>query len=481
VSADHDHAALRRGAPPSIRRRLLAWLAGALFAGALLIALATYLFSLEEMNEVLDEQLHQVALTVLAHYQGGAPARPVPAVKRSRSADDDEDLEGLDFVTQVWTRAGERVFVSQPDITLPLSRVEGFQTVITPGGAWRVYTDRSANYYTQAAQATQVRERLAAEVALKILVPSLAAVPLLSLLLMLALRRGLEPLTRTALDVGRRSAASLEPIDTAPLPAELEPLVAAINALMAQLSRAIGAQRRFTADAAHELRTPLAALRLQLQLAADARDAAQRGEALADARLGLARATRLVEQLLQLARVEPEELPLRRARVDLAALAKTVVADFSARADALGIDLGAAIEPAPADLAVLGDEQQLRALLDNLVDNALRYTPRGGKVDVRVDAAARGDEVDIEVRDSGPGIAEAERELVFRRFYRAGAPRADAASPPGAGLGLAIVDAVAHAHAARVELSAGFAREGSPGLGVRVSFPRHTSDASQRP
>jgi two-component system OmpR family sensor kinase len=453
----------------SIRRRLMLWLMAMLALGAVLIALATYLFSLEEMNEVFDEQLRQAALTVLAHYQGGVPAvrttRPMP-----RRTDDDEDLEGLDFVTQVWTLAGERVFLSEPQLQLPLSRVEGFQTVNTPAGTWRVYTDRSAGYFIQAAQAQNVRARLAADVALKILIPSLAAAPLLAGLLFYALRRGLEPLTQTTRDIEQRSALSLEPIEARPLPAEIQPLVASINALMARLAQAMSAQRRFTADAAHELRTPLAALRLQMQLLATAPDEASRAEALADMRLGLERATRLVEQLLLLSRLEPDAEPMHREPIDLARLARSVVADFAARAETLGIDLGADVGPAGAHgERVVGDAEQLRVLLNNLVDNALRHTPRGGKVDVRVRMNGR---PSLAVIDSGSGVPESEHGRIFRRFYRRRADAAGADVPAGsAGLGLAIVEAVAQRHAARIALSRGQgAGDGNPGLAVQVTF-----------
>jgi signal transduction histidine kinase len=457
----------------SIRQQLLLWLTGALLLGAVLIALATYLFSLEEMNEVFDEQLRQVTLTVLAHYQGGVPAtRPAATITLARGAD--EDLAGLDFVTQVWTLAGERVFMSRPDLPLPISRTEGFELVSTPGGNWRVYTDRSAGYFIQAAQSVEVRERLAADVALKILIPSLAAVPPLALLLLFALRRGLRPLTQTALEVGRRSAASLTPNELAPLPQEIRPLVASINVLMQKLEHAMAGQRRFTADAAHELRTPLTALRLQLQLLATAHDEATRKEALEDSQRGLARAAHLVEQLLQLSRLDPDAAPMQRSRVDLAALAKTVVADFSARADALGIDLGADVAPASgAGAGVLGDGEQLRILLNNLVDNALRHTPGAGRVDVRVQPGPRPNETTVEVADSGSGVAPAERERIFRRFYRGSGGRADdEGATTGAGLGLAIVAAVARRHQARVEVTSGLGgADGSEGLAVRVSFP----------
>ena len=444
----------------SLRGRLLLWSLGALGVGAVLIALATFAISLRQMNEVLDGELRQSALTLLSHYQAGRPADPAAPTGGA-----DPDLDSLALATQVWTLDGRRIFASQPSLELPMARIQGFETVVTRHGPWRVYTDRSAHYLIQAAQAMAVRQRVAAAVALRSLVPSLAAVPLLALLLAGALQRGLRPLRRAADAVRQRSATSLEPVEIAALPGEVRPLLESINALLAQLDRALSAQRRFTADAAHELRTPLAALRLQLQIVGSSHDAASRADALDDAARGLARATRLVEQLLQLSRLGPDAPPPRRERVDLAALARSVVADFSRRADALGIDLG--VEAGPVAASASGDAEQLRVMLNNLVDNALRHTPRRGRVDLRLRDAGR--RVAIEVADSGAGLPDDERERVFRRFYRAD----DGSCGPGTGLGLSIVRAVVSSHGGRIELADGLSNaEGGRGLAVRITLMR---------
>ena len=439
----------------SIRRHLLHWLIGALSLGAIVFALTLYAVALEEMNEVFDEQLKQVALTVLTHYDR----------KGARIPPHKSDLEEVAFVTQVWSLDGERLFTSVPGAGIPLARDEGFKTVAARDGAWRVYTDRSTNYLTQAAQPMEARYELAADLALKMLVPGLLAVPLLGWLLGYALRRGLQPLTDTSHEVERRSAASLEPIATQPLPRELQPLVASVNSLMAKLKTALAAQRQFTADAAHELRTPLTALRLQVQLLSQ--DSRRRHEAALDIRQGLDRATHLVEQLLNLSRVEPDALPALRETVDLVELVKAAVAQFGIQADARRIDLGADIAVMPPNACeVLGDTDQLRVMLNNLIDNALRYTPRGGTVDVRLHAGDDAGSVLLEVVDSGPGIAAKERERVFDRFYRVPGSQGTDGGGGGTGLGLAIVKAVADKHGARVELTDG----SSTGLIVRVTL-----------
>jgi two-component system OmpR family sensor kinase len=441
----------------SIRRHLLHWLIGALSLGAIAFALTLYAVALEEMNEVFDEQLKQVALTVLTHYDR----------KGARIPPHKSDLEEVAFVTQVWSLDGVRLFTSVPNAGIPLARDEGFKTVAARDGAWRVYTDRSTNYLTQAAQPMEARYELAADLALKMLVPGLLAVPLLGWLLGYALRRGLQPLSDTSHEVERRSAASLEPIATQALPRELQPLVASLNSLMAKLKTALAAQRQFTADAAHELRTPLTALRLQVQLLLLAQDDRTRHEAALDIRHGLDRATHLVEQLLNLSRVEPDALPAPHETVDLVELVKAAVAQFSIQADARRIDLGADIAVTPPNACeVVGDTDQLRVMLNNLIDNALRYTPRGGTVDVRLHAGGDASSVLLEVVDSGPGIAAKERERVFDRFYRVRGSQGTDGGDGGTGLGLAIVKAVADKHGARVELADG----SSTGLIVRVTL-----------
>ena len=233
--------------------------------------------------------------------------------------------------------------------------------------------------------------------------------------------------------------------------------VVALNDLLSRLSGALSQQRRFIADAAHELRTPLTALILQLQLAERAKDPAEHEKALATLREGIARAVRLVEQLLALARQDPEA-PIRSpAPVDLAGLAKSAADFHAAAADARGLTLRA---EAAAPVVVQGEREALRTLIDNLVDNAIRYTPQGT---VTIRAAREDATAVLEVIDTGPGVPAAERERVFDRFYRG-----ERAAATGSGLGLAIVRAIADRHGAHVEL---LDRQPGTGLRARVVFP----------
>src|SRR5439155_14612389 len=227
---------------------------------------------------------------------------------------------------------------------------------------------------------------------------------------------GLSPLDRVAADVARRSPALLEPLAESDVPREVQPLIHALNGLFERLGSALAAQRSFIADAAHELRTPLTAVHLQAQLAERANTETERKAALSELKGGLERATRLAEQLLALAREEPgvPERPL--VRVDLAAVARSVVADAASLATAKGIDLGV---DATGAMFVRGDANALATLISNLVDNTDRYTPAPGRVDVIV--RAEGTQAVLEVRDTGPGISADDRPRVFDRFYRGAA------------------------------------------------------------
>ena len=450
----------------SIQRRLLAWLMGALVVGAALLTLTTYWLALDETNEEFDEELKQVALTVLNH--ADIVARPVP--HRPSPA----DLEGYVFFTQVWTLEGERLSTSNPEVQIPFVAEEGYRTIETPGGRWRVYTDRSEKHLIQAAQLQRIRAKFAAEIAFKALLPIVLGAPLLAALLGIALRRGLAPLSRATHDIRDRSASSLASIDSKEMPDELRPLVDAINALLQRLQAALEAQKRLVADAAHELRTPLTALRLEVEALVRAPDDASRQAAAADTLMDLQRASRVVEQLLRLSRAGPET-ELQREPVDLGVLAQRAVVLFSPLASARGIDLGADVAPRPAgDFVIDGDPGQLGVMLENLVDNALRYTPAGGRVDVQVRIDAATNDVVLSVIDSGPGMPSEERERAFARFYRgSSARRSDVA---GSGLGLAIVKATAEGHEAQVVLNEGLGlAPGAPGLSATVSFPRRTA------
>jgi len=395
----------------SIERTLLLWIVGALTLGALVLALVIYLSTLDEMNEVFDANLKVVAEAVGTYHASsiagrnghGAVEAPVPL----------DVSHEYQIVTLTWTRTGQRVYASDPSVKLTFTDVEGMSRPKVDGEQWIVYTSVRDEGVAQAAQRVSSRETMAGESADDFLPPMLVLVVVAGVLLVFGLRRGFGPLDAAARDVAARSAGSLDPMPTNDVPREIAPLVVSINGLMERLSDAFATQRRFLADAAHELRTPVTALRLQLQLLQRSPDEASRASALAELESGIARAQHLIEQLLQVARSEPDGEKTRMAPVDLGELARSVVGSMSIKAEHRGIDLGAA---APPGVVVAGDFEQLTVLLNNLVGNALRYTPAGGMVDVT--ASLESGSAVLRVIDGGPGISPAERERVFDRFYR---------------------------------------------------------------
>lgn len=433
----------------SIRRQLLVWLLGGLALAVVAAAFGTYFRAREEANALFDYQLKEMAASLTDAPFAAAPAG-VGALGPGSNA----------LLVQIWDRNGVQLYLSQPHRVLPQNAQLGFTTVNTASGAWRVFSTLADGQVVQVAQPMSARRELATSMALRTVVPLLIGLPVLALLIWLTIARGLAPLDRVAAAVGRRSSALLEPLSESGLPREVQPLVGALNGLLGRLRLALDAQRSFIADAAHELRTPLTAVHLQAQLAERATDDAERRAALADLKGGLERATRLVEQLLTLAREEPGVADRPLAPIDLPALARGVVAELAPLAAAKRIDLGLNAEPG---VQVQGDADALATLLSNLVDNALRYTPEGGRVDVGI--AIDAGRAALSVRDSGPGIAAADRERVFDRFVRGSVA---SGVVRGSGLGLSIVKRIAERHGADIVVGSGL--DGA-GTGIVVRFP----------
>jgi signal transduction histidine kinase len=430
----------------SIRARLLVALIVLVALISLLAAGVTYRRVLSETSTLFDYQLRQMALSLRSQISLAPRIVELPP-----------DQGDSDFVVQIWDVFGARTYVSRPGLPMINQTVLGYADLTLRGQTWRAYGLQTADGVIQIAQPVQVREVLARAAAERVVIPLILLLPIMVGAVAWIVSRGLLPLRFVAAEVQRRDARTLAPLGTDNLPREIEPLVSELNRLLERLQRAFSAQRAFIADAAHELRSPLTALRLQLQLLDRAPDEAERLEA--RARLGAAveRAIHLAEQLLALARSEPEA-PIEFERVDLSAAAAEGIRDTHDLALARSIDLG--LDAAP-DLVIQGNREALRTLVRSLVDNAVRYTPSGGSVQVRCRCTPT--EAILEVSDTGPGISPADRERVFDRFYRRAA-----AQEGGTGLGLAIVKAIAQRHAARVDL--GEAHGG--GLQVRVTFPR---------
>lgn len=430
----------------TIRQQLLLSLLGGTMACTLIAGAALYWKVREEAGELFDAQLKQVAVSL------------PPSLSPQAELADKSEPEA-DILIQAWDRGGRLLYSSYPALSLPHYPPTGFRTVEASGGRWRVYSEARRDRFVQVAQPIDARTELAAEVALRSLLPFIAVIPILAALIWVVVGRSLQPLQRVARAVGQRSPQALQPLATAGLPPEVTPMLDALNDLLQQLDHALSSQQAFVADAAHELRSPLTALKLQLQLAERARTEQQRTAAFAKLHDRLDRSSHLVHQLLTLARHDPESDRQALDQVDLQALARQVVADQYVLAESKEIDLGVNADGMP--VFVRGQADSLRILLNNLVDNALRYTPRGGRVDVDVfiEAGCAG----LRVSDTGPGIAAADRQRVFDRFYRS-----ETSEAWGSGLGLSIVKRIADLHGARIQLDDSPA---ATGLQVSVLFP----------
>ena len=435
----------------SIRRTLVLWLVGALSVGSLAVLGGTYALTRSQVGHVFDEELRQVALAVHVREDWIQP----PRVRIARP--------GFSLAVRAYDANGrlyfETLVPSLPE-DAPRFYTEGLSDIQSTEGAWRMYTHVTPEGIVQVGQPLATRDALARELSLPVLMPMLFLIPLLAALVAWALRRGLAPLQDASRSVSDRDVSRLDPLPTAGVPQELLPLVEQINALLARLAVSLDAQRRFLADAAHELRSPVSALALQAQLAQRAHTPQARAAALEELRIGTERTRRLVQQLLDFARVEPGVPAGPFLPVDLAKLARDAVGAYATQADERGIDLGA---EAPAAAYVLGIEGELQSLIANLVDNALRYAPAESSVTAAVRTTL--DAVELAVVDAGPGIPAAERARVFERFQRLPGD-----VTPGTGLGLSIAKAIVERHHGTIRLEdAG--NDTPPGLAVRVTLP----------
>ena len=323
----------------------------------------------------------------------------------------------------------------------------------------------------QVAETLDKRSQLATEIARGVMFSQLVILPLAVLLVWFALVRGLRPLEQLQRRIRQRAIGDLSPIDELAAPEEVSPLVAAINDLLARLDRSIGVQKHFLADAAHQLKTPLAGLRMQAELAqreVEGGDNKAVKRSLHQIARSSQQAAHMVNQLLAMARAEDAKEARRVTPFNLSAVATEVVHDFVPRALAKGLDLGFE-GPGAKDAAaprVVGEAVLVRELIRNLVDNAVQYTAGGGTVTVRLLPDPYGQVAVLQVEDNGPGIPESERELVFQPFYRTLGTEVD-----GSGLGLAIVREIAERHGGTVDIEVTNSRAVSPGTRFTVRLP----------
>lgn len=435
----------------SLRWRLIAVLTAAMLLTWVVTGVVSYGMARHEAEELMDGGLAQVGHLLLAVMQDNEDQVPDLAQRlaSARGARDSIYEPPLEF--QVGRGDGTILARSLDAPELPILGVAGYSDIVRHDESWRVLNLVSAGgiYRVQVSQDISLRDRAALEVASQTVLPLLVIVPLLILLVYIAVRGGLRPLDRLAGEVAARSPENLGPLSGRQVPTEARPLVSALNRLFRRVDRALENERRFTADAAHELRTPLAALKVQSQVALRSRDAAVRDKALEQINSGVDRAGHLVEQMLRLARLDPQQRLENPEAVSLPGVIDEVIAAVNAASGSAGRKISATLPE--SDVVVRGEPELLRIALRNLLDNALRYTRPGDEV--RVLLASAGEQVTVSVRDSGPGVPESVADRLGERFFRG----ADG-GPEGSGLGLAIVARIAELHGAR--LSAGNHPEG---------------------
>jgi two-component system, OmpR family, sensor histidine kinase QseC len=436
----------------SLRRRLLGLLLGGVAAAWLATMVFSYADAHHEVDELFDAQLAQVAQTLLA----------------VAAHDRDHDIEDFGNAVhkyqrrlrfQIWRADSKLLMRSKNAPETALTATDGFSETRGEDGHWRHFSQWNDDHslQVQVSENHHIRDDLIGHIAWRLLLPALFGLPLIGLWVWLATRHGLASLDGIAGQIASRAPQQLQPVTPAAAPEEIRTMLEALNGLFQRVEMALESERQFTADAAHELRTPLAALQAQLQVALRARDDAERDRSLGQLQSGLSRAAHLVDQMLQLARLDPESGLPDPQPVDLGMLAEAVCADLGPLI--LDKNLDFALDAAPGCI-VTGQAEWLRVLIRNLVDNAIGYTPAGGTLHVGVSRTAG--QCRLSVSDSGPGIPANQREAVLRRFHRL-----DQGGQQGSGLGLAIVARIAELHGADVDLGTS---ENSQGLQATVAW-----------
>lgn len=430
-------------------RSLRARLVQIVFSATLLVWVAagfeSYHTALHQVDELLDGQMAQSAKLLMAQvhheekelYQGGMVTQVLAEITLSPYE------QPIEF--QVWDTRGQLLLRSAgaPAMAMAMARQRGFADIVHYQQSWRTFTINTvgSQYQVQTAQRLADRHQAALTVATRSAIPMLLALPLLGMIIYWGVRRGLKPLEDLAGAMNARDPEHLQALNLPLPPRELRPLVNALNALMARLDTALNNERRFTADAAHELRTPLAAIKVHAQVALSSQDDNDCRHALSQVSAGADRAGRLVEQLLRLARLDPMRGLSDPGPVDLARLVHQEAENSLPAADEAGLTLDAQVPDGPITIA--GDADMLALALRNLLENAVRYTPPGGTVRIGAEHGAEGSR--LWVRDNGPGVPAEELPRLVERFYRGGDVMVE-----GSGLGLAIVHRVAELHGARL-------------------------------
>ncbi len=437
----------------SLQAKLSAWIAAVIAVLALAAGVFSFGMAFQEANELQDDQLHQIAILANSHNLLLSP-KDAAAIDAEIDPESRVILQVLQPGGATTTRAGSTV------LNLPVNLPDGIQTVTVNDETWRILVKPlDTGIRIAVGQQTSVRNEIARNSAMRTLLPFVVLIPILLLLVSELIRQMFKPVKQLALDLDQRDPQDLREVADDHVPSEIHPFVIAINQLLSRVAQSMAVQRRFLADAAHELRSPLTALSLQAERLASSDLSAQARQRLDALQSGLQRSRQLLDQLLALARAQ-ESVKDQAATVSVRRIAHQVMEDLMPLAQAKNIDLGMVGEK-DADLRV--SEIDLKTLLKNLLDNAIHYTPMDGKIDLHI-RSFMGKTI-LQIEDTGPGIPEEERERVFDPFYRILGN-----DEVGSGLGLSIVKAIADRLGAVVTLQ--YVHEQKmTGLSVVVEFP----------
>jgi len=417
----------------SIRKRLLWTMLVTLLVLAVGASSVTYMRARSDINKLFDYEMEQMVYALAMHIASHPELTEEPLLRIEH-----------DFVTQVWSKTGKLLFSSKPG-TGPVSVLENGFSDFGGSTGWRTFTTGGGNYVLQAAHPQTLRRKLATDIALNAMLPILAIVPVGGALIWLLLGYGLAPLRSIAREVESRDPKVLLPLSLSGRPSEIMPLVYSLNDLLGRLDRALKVEREFIADASHELRSPVTALQLQLELLESTREESGRAELIADIRQGVSRISRLIEQILTLARLDPD-YGAQTETIRLQEFITGIYEDLQPQAAAKSIRFTL---NADSPASITGDATSLRALLRNLVDNAIRYTPLNGAITIELSTSDKGAEITI--TDTGPGMSGDVRRKAFARFYRGD----NVPETTGTGLGLAIARRAADRLGARLTLEDG--------------------------
>jgi two-component system OmpR family sensor kinase len=416
---------LQRALAPSLQGRLSAWLGLAIVVGAMAAGLASYYAAYNEAIDLQDDQLRQLAQLVGRYDQ---PAAGFSFAGNAGSIDPETQ-----FVVEILPDSNDVMVDHGPLAGLAGGLPDGLQSVRPGKLGWRIaVVPTPSGVRVAVGQRTAVRGELARESAKQVVLPILLLIPILMLVGRFIMRKTFKPIDAASAELDRRGDDDLHAMADEGLPRELRPFVLAINRMLARVAQSMAVQRRFVADAAHELRTPLTALSLQAERLQDSDMSEQARERLRTLRQGIARSQDLVVQLLALARAQDKPAQAGQT-VSVHKVFRQVLEDLMPLADRKQIDIGVTGE---GDVVVAASEADLGTVLRNLVDNAIRYTPASGRIDLSVRTA--GDKAVLLISDTGPGIAPLERAHVFEAFYRT-----PGTGEAGSGLGLSIVKAIA--------------------------------------